>query len=151
MHLTFLTCTLRTAVSQLLTTSPENGERNVALITSPASHTGELGLVTSAVHAHAAGWRPLLLGAGIRSEEIADAVTQTRVDAIVLGVGSKRYDLTLMNEMVRVRRDAPPEIPVYFGGRLPARLVEDLKAAGLVYLHDMDDLRAALREFTDKP
>jgi hypothetical protein len=54
-----------------------------------------------------------------------------------------------MNELVRMRQLVPEETPMYFGGRLPERLVEDLRNAGLIYLRSMDQLRHRLERFAE--
>ena len=154
-HLSFLYCALRTVLSQLLVTVRDDPDRPVALLISPASHSQDLGIVASAIHADAAGWRPLLLGVDVKAEEVVEALRAGeareagRARAVIVGVVSKRYDLVLMNELVRVRKSVPEETPVYFGGRLPKRLVEDLQSAGLIYLRSMDELRDRLERFAE--
>lgn len=150
MHLSFLKTSLRTVLAQILVSSRDGGKRPVALLSSPIGHDDDMGLVASAIHAHAAGWRPLLLGAGIPAEEAAQAAAQVRAGALIIGVGSRAYDLSLVNELVRTRNAVPEEIPVFFGGRLPRRLVEDVAAAGLSYLHDMNELRSTLEHFAQQ-
>ncbi|NBC29715.1 MAG: MerR family transcriptional regulator, partial [Spirochaetes bacterium] len=76
-HLSFLYCALRTALSQLLVTARDDPDRPVALLVSPASHSQDLGIVASAIHADAAGWRPLLLGVDVKAEEVVEALRTT--------------------------------------------------------------------------
>lgn len=149
MHLAFITTTLRTVLSSLLVTTSDEGERPVALLCTPYARTRDLAVVASAIHAHAAGWRPVVLGTGIAAEDLMEAVRRTEAKAVILGVGHGRYDFTVVNELTRVRKSVPGDVPVYFGGRLSARLIEDLTGAGLRYLHDMDDLRRALEAFAE--
>jgi DNA-binding transcriptional MerR regulator/methylmalonyl-CoA mutase cobalamin-binding subunit len=148
-HLSFLYCALRTVLSQLLVTVRDAPGRPTALLISPAAHSQDLGIVASAIHADAAGWRPVLLGVDVKAEEVAEALHVTGARSVIVGVGSNRYDLVLMNELVRLRKSVPEEMPVYFGGRIPPRLVEDLQDAGLTYLRSMDELRDRLEQFAE--
>ncbi len=149
MHLAFITTTLRTVLSSLLVTTSDEEGRPVALLCAPYTHTRDLAVVASAIHAHAAGWHPLVLGTGIAAEGLVEAVRGTGARAVILGIGQRRYDLTVLNELARARKSVPGDIPVYFGGRLSARLIEDLTGAGLHYVHDMNDLRRALEAFAE--
>jgi methylmalonyl-CoA mutase cobalamin-binding subunit len=143
-HHGFLQAALRTVLSSLLLPSQADASRPVVLLTVPLAQRQEIGMIASAIHAYAAGWRPVLLGSGIPAEGVVEAAATTGAKAVILAVVSTRYDFGVWEELTRIRRSLDAEIPVYFGGRLPERLVDDLKEAGLQYLDDMEDLRSTL-------
>ncbi len=143
-HLSFAESTLRSFLSTLVVPNTADEGRPVVTFAYPLGQHGDVGAIASAVHAHAAGWRPILLGSQIPAEQIVGAVLQVRAAAAVLVAVSEFYDTSVLNEMIRVRRGLPAEIPVYVGGHLVTPLVQDLKAGGLASLKDMEDLRTTL-------
>jgi DNA-binding transcriptional MerR regulator/methylmalonyl-CoA mutase cobalamin-binding subunit len=143
-HVALVRTALRAVLSSLLIPRDEDSTRPVVLIAVPYSQKEELGMMASALHAYAAGWRPVLLGSGVPAEELVDAAGGTGARAVVLSVVTERYDFGVWDELTRARRALGDELPVYFGGRMPDRLMQDLVEAGLHYLGDMDDLRATL-------
>jgi DNA-binding transcriptional MerR regulator/methylmalonyl-CoA mutase cobalamin-binding subunit len=143
-HVGFVRTALRTVLSSLLTPREEDATRPVVLLAVPYSQKEELGMVASAIHVYAAGWRPVLLGSGVPAEQLVEAASSTGARAVVLSVVTERYDFGVWEELTRAHRALGGTLPVYFGGRMPQRLMQDLVEAGLQYLGDMDALRATL-------
>ncbi|NBB90628.1 MAG: MerR family transcriptional regulator [Spirochaetes bacterium] len=143
-QVSMLRTTMRSAVASLYTPSEDDTLRPKVVIGAPISQHDDMGLVASAVHCYAAGWHPVVLGSGVPAEEIVEAASSLEAAAVVLSVVSSRYDLAAWEELTRARRAVGSEIPVYFGGRMPKRLVDDLAEAGLHYLEDMTEMRSAL-------
>lgn len=143
-HVSFLHTTLRTFLSSLLIARSDQTNRPLCVLAAPLGQRWELGLIASAIHTFAAGWRPVVLGIGIPAEEVVEAARRLSAGVIVMGAVSGRYDLSVWDELTRVNRTAEGNMSVYFGGHMPHRLVEDLKDAGLHHLRNMDDLRTML-------
>lgn len=143
-HAGFLRTTIRSVLASLYAPRSEEAERPVVVLAAAASAHQDVGLVASAIHCHAAGWHPVVLGAGIPAEQIVEAARTTGAKAVILSVVSARYDFSAWEELTRTRRAIGEQIPVYFGGRMPSRLVDDLEEAGLHHLADMDQMRSTL-------
>ena len=139
-----LRTTMRSALASLHTPSENDVARPKVIVGASISQHGDIGLVASAIHSYAAGWHPVVLGSGIPAEEIVEAASHVGAAAIILSVVSSRYDLAAWEELTRARRAVGSDIPVYFGGRMPARLIDDLTEAGLRYLENMTELRSTL-------
>ncbi len=145
-HRQFLAFSLRTLLSKLLVPTDGAGKRPNALLLSPLGDGQDIGLVTSAVHAHAAGWNPIVVGTCILPEEVADVGEEVDPKAYVIVLNSDLYDFDAVDAAGRLRSLTADTIPVYFGGRMPEPMVEDLEGAGLLYLQSMDDVRESLQE-----
>ena len=145
-HRRFLAFSLRTLLSKLLVPTDGAGKRPNALLLSPLGDGQDIGLVTSAVHAYAAGWNPIVVGTRILPEEVVESGEEVDPKAYVLVVNSDLYDFDALDAAGRLRSLVPATIPVYFGGKMPAPMVKDLEASGLLYLRSMDDVRVNLQE-----
>ncbi len=139
-----LRTSMRSALASLYTPSEDDIARPKVVVGAPISQHGDIGLVASAIHCYAAGWHPLVLGSGLPAEEIVDAASRVGAAAVILSVVSSRYDLAAWEELTRARRAVGSDIPIYFGGRMPARLIDDLTEVGLQYIGDMTELRSTL-------
>lgn len=148
-HLGFVRSALRTFLSTLLSPMPGEANRPRVLIAYPRGQQSDLGAVASAVHCHAAGWHPVLLGTGAPAEEIAEAAATAGASAVIMAGVTDTYDTGILNEMVRVRRGIREEVPVFFGGNMPKTLVEDIEAGGLRPAKDMRELRQRLQEIAE--
>ena len=135
---------LRSALASLYTPSDDDTARPKVVVAAPISQHGDIGLFASAIHCHAVGWHPVVLGSGLPAEEIVEAASRVQAAAVILSVVSPRYDLAAWQELTRARRSVGADIPVYFGGRMPNRLVNDLAEVGLQYLDNMKELRSTL-------
>lgn len=143
-HLSFMRASFRTFLSTLLAPIPGDPQKPVVVFGYPPGQVCDLGGIASAVHIHAAGWHPLLLGGSVPAEQIVAAVEERHAAAVIVAAVTERYDVTILNEMARVRRGVDDHIPVYVGGHMPEALVEDIAAAGLLPVPDMARLRQEL-------
>ncbi|MFP4374189.1 MAG: MerR family transcriptional regulator [Spirochaetaceae bacterium] len=143
-QLSMLRTSMRSALASLYTPSEDDIGRPKVVVAAPVSRHADIGLVASAIHCYAAGWHPVVLGGGLPAEEIVDAASRVGAAAVILSVVSPRYDLAAWDELTRARRAVGSDIPIYFGGRMPDRLIEDLTDVGLQYIDNMTELRSAL-------
>ncbi|MFP4431028.1 MAG: MerR family transcriptional regulator [Spirochaetaceae bacterium] len=144
-HLSFMQAALRTFLSTLLAPMAGDPLRPIVVFAYPPGQIIDLGGIASAVHIHAAGWHPVLLGGSVPAEQTIAAATMLNARAVIVAAVTDTYDTTILNEMVRVRRGIPDAVPVFVGGRMPGRLVEDIVAGGLVAMRNMLELRERLR------
>ncbi|MCA1754695.1 MAG: MerR family transcriptional regulator [Spirochaeta sp.] len=142
-HLSFAHSNLRIIAGMFLVLSSE-GTGNTILVATPVGYGSDLGCVASAVHIHAAGHTPVLLGAEVPVEDIVSIVQDGGGAGVLITFVCEKYDSALYAECLRLREALPLEIPVYFGGRIPETLVRDLVDQGLIQLQDMAHLRSAL-------
>jgi len=143
-HLFFLRTTLRTFLSTLLAPITGDPQKPVVVFAYPPGQSWDLGGIASAVHIHAAGWHPVILGSAIPAEQVVSITVQLNARAIILSAETDTYDTTVLNEVVRVRRSISSEVVVFFGGHVPERLLKDILSGGLVLLRNMADLRQQL-------
>ena len=143
-QVSMLRTSMRSALASLYTPSEDDIARPKVIVGAPVSQQGDIGLVATAIHCYAAGWHPLVLGSGLPAEEIVDAASRVGAAAVILSVVSPRYDLAAWEELTRARRAVGSDIPIYFGGRMPARLIDDLSEVGLQYIENMTELRSTL-------
>lgn len=143
-HLSFMNSSLRTFLSTLLTPIPGETKLPTIVFAYSPGRFSDLGGIASAVHSHAAGWHPVLLGGPVHAEEIVEAAAGLGASAVVVASVTESYQTTVLTEMSRVRATMSAEIPVYFGGRMPEALARDVETAGLRRLKDMKELREEL-------
>lgn len=115
------------------------------MIAVPGPERHDLGLVGSAIHVHAAGWAPILVGSA-PSEQLAAASKTLNAKAVVLVVVTPIYDIALRNEVVRLKTLADVGTRVMFGGRMPDQFRDDLIQEGLEYAPHMRSLQERLSE-----
>ncbi len=144
MHVRFTQSCVRTFLSTLLTPVPGQRTLPTVVIAYALGQDSDLGGVASAVHAQAAGWHPVLLGESVPAEEIVEAAVKLKSSAVILAAVAEKYDTSVLTEMTRVRRNLSTSVPLYFGGRTPQALRNDLRRAGLRELRDMKALREEL-------
>jgi DNA-binding transcriptional MerR regulator len=143
-HLGFLTMHLRSVLSGFLLAGESSAPVATVVVASPVRLTNDLGEIATAIHAQAVEWRPVILGGSIDSEEIARTARATDAHSIILTGVVDRYDITFLNEARTLREIVPEDIAIFFGGRMPRRLVEDLAATGLTPIANMKELRERL-------
>lgn len=150
-HSRFLDTSLRSYLSTLLAPVGTQVTRGSVVLALTLGQSEGIGVIAAAVHVRAAGCRPVVLGGPVVAEEIVEAAETVRAAAVILSAVTETYDTGILNEMARVRRGVKPEIPVYFGGRFPTNLAEDIQAAGVHSIANMDDLRAVLETEVQGP
>ncbi|MDQ2070214.1 MerR family transcriptional regulator [Natronospira bacteriovora] len=105
----------------------------------------EIGLLLVALAASSRGFDIVLLGANMPLEELPQAVTQARADAIVLSGSVKPSARTLQDRLPEVVSAA--RVPVFVGGVGPAQVAEEIRAMGAIMLGD--DVDAGLRKLAE--
>lgn len=90
--------------------------RATALLTTARNERHEGGLLAVACALELAGWRAMLLGPDLPSDEIAQAVRRLRPDAVLVSFALSRSVTSRFEELGRLATD-PDGAPVFVGGR----------------------------------
>lgn len=146
-HVSFARGVVRSVLASFLVaaaTVTGDVRRPTAAVAGPVGYVSDIALLTTAIHVSSAGWRPLVLGANLPAEEIARGVRQSGAACLIVGAVSETYCVEMMGEMARLRDLLADDLPLYFGGRLPGAMVDDLINAGLEPLTDMEELEGEL-------
>lgn len=116
----------------------------VILTGTPAGQRHEFGALLAGVVAAAEGWAVIPLGADLPASEIAEAARRKGARAIALSALHPEPHSDVLEELLSLRRLVPAEVEVLIGGPAAFRFREDLLENGVLYLQDMDGLRARL-------
>jgi methylmalonyl-CoA mutase cobalamin-binding subunit len=143
-HLSFAQTRLREFLALLASSValPEDAPRLVLSSAFGLEH--EPGLLGSAIHAAAAGWRTIRLSPGTPVEELAFAAAENRARAVVYSIIVTGQASGAIAEAVMLRRLVSPSTIIMFGGRLDPASAEALIGAGLERIPDMNGLRERL-------
>jgi DNA-binding transcriptional MerR regulator/methylmalonyl-CoA mutase cobalamin-binding subunit len=143
---------LRWAARSLLsemTRGGANGHTPRVLVATPDPEGREAGAIGAAMLAAAEGFDPVLLGAGMRGEEVAQAVERICPKVLVVTVFERSGLERTAREINDAIRDLNGDTEVLLCGAVtPLRTM--LPSRKLSYLNDLDSLRARLRELREK-
>ncbi len=148
-HLRFLTSCMRTFLSTLLMPAPRNVDMPNVVIAYPLAQHSDLGGIAAAVHAQAAGWHPIFLGDSVPAEQIVQAAVAVKAEAVIISAVTSTYSAEVLSEVKRIQSNLPAHCPVYFGGRIPEPLRDDLQSAGTRNLRTMRQLREELESLLE--
>lgn len=143
-HLSFAQVRLREFLSILTSSITVSDDAPRLVLASASGLEHEPGLLGSAIFAAASGWRPIRFSPGTPAEELVFAATANRAQAIVYSIVMSSQTSGAIAEAILLRRLAPPELPVMFGGRLDALSSQALIQAGLERMQNMNSLRVRL-------
>jgi len=121
---------------------PSSGPELV--VTTPAGQVHEMGALMAAVIAATEGWRVTYLGPNLPAEEIAAAALQRRARAVGLSIVYPPDDPLLEQELRRLRRSLPSDVPIVVGGRAASRYEATLGEIGASRADTFDELREVL-------
>ncbi|HEX5817598.1 MAG TPA: MerR family transcriptional regulator [Gemmatimonadales bacterium] len=115
------------------------------LVATPAGEREELDALLVATAAAVERWRVTYLGADLDASEIAVAAGHTAARAVGLSVTRREDRAPLLAELRRVRASLPSRVSLLVGGLGARELGPTLDGAGILVMHDLAALRAALR------
>jgi MerR family transcriptional regulator, light-induced transcriptional regulator len=107
------------------------------LVSSPSGQLHELGALLVAVTASNFGWKVTYLGPNLTAEEIAGAAIQSHVKAVALSIIYPANDLSVVQELQKLRKYLPENIKIIVGGR-----------AAFSYRKTLDEINAFLLKDT---
>lgn len=113
------------------------------VVATPSGQHHNLGALLAAATAAAAGWRVSYLGGDLPGEEIGRAARELGARAVALSVVHPETP-DFLDELRRLRREAPEETSLLVGGRAAEAEAEAVTDAGARLLSDYDELRSVL-------
>ena len=143
------TAEIRTFLGSLRPASVEYQEAPKVIITTPSGQLHELGALMVSVTCASEGWTPIYLGPNTPADEIASAAIGAGALAVGLSITYPADDPRLPGELRRLRRQLPPDFPIFIGGaaiRPNSPLLDELNAPYLQSLHDVRDYLSKFRE-----
>lgn len=143
-HLSFAHGRLRDLLGILASSVTVSDDAPRVVLASAPGLEHEPGLLGSAIYAAASGWRPIRFSPGTPAEELAFAAVANRARALVYSIVPSSQTSAAIGEATMLRRLAPPEVVVMFGGRLDAASSDALINAGLERIQNMSALRLRL-------
>jgi len=124
--------------------SPQARHTPHLIVATPTGQFHQLGADLVGAVAAAEGWSVTALGVNLPVEEIAGALHQQPAKAVALSLVYPADDLSLMNELRRLRRQLPEQVALLVGGRAAPSYGKVLDAIGATLVSDLPALRAAL-------
>jgi MerR family transcriptional regulator, light-induced transcriptional regulator len=115
------------------------------VVATPAGQVHEFGALLAAATAAAEGWRVTYLGAGLPAEDIAEAATRTRAQAVALSVVYPGRDTAVAHELRRLGALLPKEVRLVVGGAVSSGYRAVLDEVGATSVDDLADFRLRLR------
>ena len=150
-HEHLATGVVQRVVLRVMTALREGGDAPAFLVATPVDERHEIGALLAAAAAAAEGWRVIYLGASLPAAEIAAAAAATGADAVGVSVIVAGSPARVSAELATLRARLPASVPLFVGGA-GARAIEPDPAAGeTIRVHDLDELRAALRRRAPLP
>jgi DNA-binding transcriptional MerR regulator/methylmalonyl-CoA mutase cobalamin-binding subunit len=133
--------------SLLRVLAPGTGSPRV-LFATPSGERHDLGALSAAVLAAAAGVGVVYLGADLPATEIAEAAKRTGVDMVVVAV-TAMPEAKARAYVQDLRRRLPPAVPLWLGGPSAPRVSSTRRTAGLE--HFSSELSSFLAERARRP
>jgi len=115
------------------------------LVATPAGQIHEFGALLIAATAAVDGWRVTYLGADLPAEDIAEAAVRTRAQVVGLSVVFPMGELTLADELRRLRAKLPSNVTLVVGGAASSAYGLVLDEIGAVRIDDLEGFRTQLR------
>lgn len=131
-HEHFVSAHLRSFLGDALAQASTVSEGPVLLVTTPSAQTHEIGALMAAVIAARAGWRVMFLGPSLPADEIAFAADLTRAKAIALSIAYPADDPRLPAQLLRLRTQLQPGVPIFAGGPATAGYARALEQIGAI-------------------
>ena len=107
-------------IKQYLTNSIRSfaAEENapVLVVTTPGGQLHELGAFIGSCQARKSGWKIVYLGPSLPADEIASAVIRTKATALLLSIVYPIDDPQIADELKRLRKKSPKDLPILVGG-----------------------------------
>ena len=120
------------------------------LLATVSGQTHELGAMITAAAAAAEGWSVTWLGANLPAEDIVEAARKLRVRAVGLSLVHPAGDVSVTEELRRLRSLLPRSIVLIAGGAASAGYGAILDEIGAVQVTDLSVLVPTLRDIATK-
>ncbi|MGJ8642560.1 MAG: MerR family transcriptional regulator [Luteolibacter sp.] len=120
------------------------------LVTTPSGQLHELGADLVSALARQLGWDVTYLGPSLPAIEIARAVERTKPTALALSIVYPGDDPLLSDELRRLKRLLPPELPILIGGGAASSYATAIQEIGARSPADLDVLKTELANIRER-
>ncbi len=143
-HEHMVSAIVRTFVGNMtLSTAARSASRIV--VATPAGQRHEFGALIAAAVAMLENWDVVYLGPDLPAEDIAAAARLTRAEAVALSIVYPEGDVSLCEELVRLRGNLSDQVVIIAGGRAVTSYSTVLREIRALTLNGMEDLRRELQ------
>jgi methanogenic corrinoid protein MtbC1 len=143
-HEHLATVTAREVLSWAMRSFGVSADAPSILVATPAGEQHELGAMMAAVVAAGEGWRVHYLGPDVPAADLAAAATQLRARVIALSLVHPDHAERSVDEVRRLRRALPADIPVIIGGAAAEDTAASLAGVGGTIARGTGAFRAEL-------
>ncbi len=149
-HLSFARARMRDFLSRVVPSFPVPQDANAVILAGWKGIEHEAGLIGSAIHVAAAGWKPVRFSPGTPAQELAYVARTHEIEVVVYSIVGAEDSASAVAEAILLRKLLPPPASVLFGGRIEPAVSGLLVESGLERVPDMNGLRACLRRIADR-
>jgi MerR family transcriptional regulator, light-induced transcriptional regulator len=146
-HEHLATAAVQRVVMGVLGSLGESEDAPVFVAAAPSGERHEIGALLAAAAAASEGWRVVYLGADLPAEDIAAAAVSTGARAVGVSVVFAEDRQNVAAEIRSLRERLPASVPLLVGGMASAALARDTGDADVIYITDLEALRASLRRW----
>lgn len=114
------------------------------VVATPSGQLHELGAVLVSALARQLGWGVTYLGPSLPSAEITRAVARAEPTALALSIVYPGDDPQLPEELRRLKRLLPPDLPILIGGRAASSYAPAIREIGALTPPDLDAFKTEL-------
>lgn len=135
---------IRETLFQISKPFAETAGAPLLVVATPTGQLHELGAVLVAALARQSGWSVTYLGPSLPSAEIARAVARTTPTAIALSIVYPGDDPQLTEELRRLKRLLPSDLPILIGGRASSSYATAIREIGALTPQDLGAFESEL-------
>ncbi len=135
---------LRSFLHRIRRSMPASANAPRLIVTTPRDQYHEIGALIVAIVAAMQSWRVTYLGPNLPTKEIAEAVRVSGANAIALSLVYPVDDPNLANDLLALREDLGPTVPILVGGRAAGHYVDALDEIGARICPDLTTFREVL-------
>lgn len=143
-HEHMATGTVRTVLGTMLTQFQPVENAPAIVITTPIRQAHELGALSAAVMAASDGWKVLYLGPNTPADEIISAALESKARAVALSIIYPVDDPYIHEELLRLHKYLPEQVPILVGGQGTAGYQDTIKSINAVISKDLQDFKHRL-------
>ncbi|MCB1057747.1 MAG: MerR family transcriptional regulator, partial [Acidobacteria bacterium] len=146
MHEHLATSVTRTFIDQLIRRQRTSPGAPLLVTAAVRGQRHELGALLVAAVAAVADWRVLHLGPDLPTEDLVAAAREVGAGAVAVSLVYPADDTQLGHELVQLRRQLGPELPLLVGGRAAAAYAPFLETVRAIRVHSLEALPPVLGE-----
>jgi methanogenic corrinoid protein MtbC1 len=129
---------------EMLRARTEGNSTDTIIVATPAGEWHELGALTAAIHAAAAGWNVMYLGVNLPASEIASASSRLGARAIAISVMHSGNAQELSRDLKILRKNITDAVLIFAGGAAANASKKTLQQINAVVCRDLEEFRTRL-------